>query len=33
VTYPEHPLVERIQDAYRAKTADAAYRTELYAAA
>src|SRR5690349_21476266 len=33
VTYPQHPLVERIQEAYRAKTRDAAYRTELYAAA
>jgi len=33
VRYAEHPLVERIQDAYRAKTADAAYRTELYATA
>ncbi|RKQ90970.1 branched chain amino acid aminotransferase [Solirubrobacter pauli] len=32
VTYPNHPLVERIQEAYRAKTRDAAYRTELYAA-
>jgi branched-chain amino acid aminotransferase len=33
VTYPSHPLVERIQEAYRAKTRDAAYRTELYVAA
>jgi branched-chain amino acid aminotransferase len=33
VRYAEHPLVERIQDAYRAKTRDAAYRTELYATA
>lgn len=33
VTYPKHPLVERIQEAYRAKTREAAYRTELYAAA
>lgn len=32
VTYPNNPLVERIQEGYRAKTRDAAYRTELYAA-
>lgn len=31
VTFPHHPLVERIQEAYRARTRDAAYRTELYA--
>jgi len=33
VTYPHHPLIERVQDAYRAKTREAAYRTELYATA
>jgi branched-chain amino acid aminotransferase len=33
VTYPHHPLVERVQDCYRSKTREAAYRTELYAAA
>lgn len=33
VTYPNHSLVERIQEAYKAKTRDAAYRTELYATA
>ena len=27
---PHHPLIERIQDAYRARTRAAAYRTELY---
>ena len=30
VTYPHHPLIERIQDAYKERTRDAAYRTELY---
>jgi branched-chain amino acid aminotransferase len=30
VTHPHHPLIERIQDAYKERTRDAAYRTELY---
>src|SRR4029079_13468105 len=30
VTYPHHPLIERIQEAYKERTRDAAYRTELY---
>src|SRR3954452_12215308 len=30
VTTPRHPLIERLQAAYREKTHDAAYRTELY---
>ena len=30
VTYPHHPLIERLQDAYKERTRDAAYRTELY---
>src|SRR3954452_9119071 len=32
VTQPEHPIITRIQDAYKARTRDAAYRTELYIA-
>ena len=31
VTQPEHPLIVRIQDAYRERTRSAEYRTELYA--
>jgi branched-chain amino acid aminotransferase len=30
VTYPEHPLIERIRDGYRERTRAAEYRTELY---
>jgi branched-chain amino acid aminotransferase len=33
VAQPLHPIIERIQAAYRARTRDAAYRTELYPAA
>jgi branched-chain amino acid aminotransferase len=32
VTHPDHPLVARLQDAYRARTRAAAHRTELYPA-
>jgi branched-chain amino acid aminotransferase len=32
VTQPDHPIVRRIQDAYKARTRAAAYRTELYIA-
>ena len=32
VVQPEHPLIARIQDAYRARTRSAEYRTELYIA-
>ena len=30
VTQPEHPLIERIQEAYRERTRSTNYRTELY---
>jgi branched-chain amino acid aminotransferase len=30
VTQPLHPIITRIQDAYKARTRAAAYRTELY---
>jgi branched-chain amino acid aminotransferase len=32
VVQPTHPIITRIQDAYKARTRDAAYRTELYIA-
>src|SRR3954453_11912579 len=32
VVDPAHPIITRIQDAYKARTRDAAYRTELYIA-
>jgi branched-chain amino acid aminotransferase len=32
VVQPDHPIVRRIQDAYKARTRAAAYRTELYIA-
>jgi len=32
VVQPLHPIITRIQDAYKARTRDAAYRTELYIA-
>ena len=32
VTQPEHPIIRRIQEGYKARTRDAAYRTELYIA-
>jgi branched-chain amino acid aminotransferase len=30
VTQPEHPVIKRVQEAYRARTRNADYRTELY---
>jgi branched-chain amino acid aminotransferase len=33
VVHPEHPLIGRLQEAYRERTASAEYRTELYLAA
>ncbi len=30
VTQPDHPLIERIQEAYRERTRSTTYRTELY---
>ena len=33
VRFPDHPLIQQVQAEYRAKTRDAAYRTELYVAA
>ena len=30
VVQPDHPLIARIQDAYKARTRSAEYRTELY---
>src|SRR3954470_19808455 len=33
VTYPDHPLIERIQDGYRERTRSVEYRTELYISA
>jgi branched-chain amino acid aminotransferase len=33
VTTPNHPLIERVQDAYKERTRAAAYRTELYVSA
>jgi branched-chain amino acid aminotransferase len=32
VVQPDHPIIRRIQDAYKARTRAAAYRTELYIA-
>jgi branched-chain amino acid aminotransferase len=32
VTRPEHPLIERVQERYRARTRQVEYRTELYIA-
>ena len=32
VVQPQHPIITRIQDAYKARTRAAAYRTELYIA-
>ena len=31
VRFPDHPLIQQVQAEYRAKTRDAAFRTELYA--
>jgi branched-chain amino acid aminotransferase len=33
VTYPQHPLIEQIQEGYRERTRAAEYRTELYISA
>ena len=33
VTQPHHPLIGRLQELYKERTRDAAYRTELYIAA
>jgi branched-chain amino acid aminotransferase len=30
VTQPEHPIIARIQEAYRSRTRSAEYRTEVY---
>ena len=32
VVQPRHPIITRIQDAYKERTRAAAYRTELYIA-
>src|SRR3954471_20975383 len=33
VTHPDHPLIERLQELYKERTRDPAYRTELYVSA